>query len=253
MSGITYFAPEGTRAEMMTGLYNSAAAMEAASLRQEVLSRNLAHATITGYKRTNVSFDRFASDETAGAPTNVPPLTTTRTQTDFSQGAMKRTGRALDLAISGSGFFQVQGPDGPLLTRNGVFNRTDSGTLVTSSGYELVDSPVLPTDVATSDITIAASGMLSVAGRRLGNIKIVTVADPTRLTPSGPTLFKPPEGAVMEAADGAIEQGAREQANVTSVIEMVQMLAGMRHHEANTKAIRMITDAVQRHIASGDR
>lgn len=231
---------------MLTGLYTSASAMNAASVRQDILSRNLAHAGIPGFKRSHVTFESF------GEGANEPEASrfgsrNTAIETDFTAGAIQQTDRTLDLAIEGEGFFVLDGPNGPLLTRNGVFNRNDAGQLVTSSGYVMAGSPIIPPNVATEELTIGTDGAVFANGVPLGQIERVTVPDTSLLNPVGTTLYETPPGVVTDPAEGRLLQGFRENANVSSVIEMIQMLAGMRHHEANSKALRVISEAVEKH------
>ncbi|MFK7819154.1 MAG: flagellar hook-basal body protein [Planctomycetaceae bacterium] len=233
---------------MLTGLYNSASAMNAASVRQDVLSRNLAHAGIPGYKRSHVTFESF------GEGTQEPNASrfgsrNTVVETDFTPGPVQQTERPLDIAIDGDGFFVLEGPNGPLLTRNGVFNRNEAGELVTSSGYTMANSPIIPPNAATGDLRIGTDGAVFANGVQVGQVEVVTVPNTGSLKNVGTTLFEAPPGVNTEPTDSRVLQGFRENANVSSVIEMIQMLAGMRHHEANSKALRTISEAVEKHTS----
>lgn len=235
---------------MLTGLYNSVSAMNAAAVRQDVIASNLAHSDIPGFKRALVSFESMQSEAERGYDAFRPQ---TSVKTDFAQGIMEQTGRALDLAIAGDGFFAIEGPDGPLLSRNGVLTRNESGQLVTASGYALADSPTIPVEVATSDISIGSDGTVSAAGTIIGRIELVTIDDPSQLLRVGTTMFQAPQGVQTQAAEGEIRQGVRERPNMSTVVEMVQMLSGIRHNEANQKAMEAISDAIQKHTTSGGR
>lgn len=235
---------------MLTGLYNSSSAMNAAAVRQDIIARNLAHSEMPGFKRVQTTFEAF------GRPTNeVEPnrlgTRATITKTDFSPGPLKSTGRKLDLAIAGDGFFQLEGPNGPLLTRNGVFYRNAGGQLINSIGYPVSGANAIPPNIPTEAIKISADGRISANGQQFGQLEIVTVPDTATLEDFGTTLFQAPPGVQTAPADGTIQQGFREQANVTTVTEMVQMLAGMRHHEANSKVMQLMADTLQRHTSKG--
>ena len=233
---------------MLRGLYSSAAAMNAAATHHDVVSRNLAHVNVPGFKRSHVSFESLASTSHPNTSDNIGA--NARTETDFTPGAFERTGRPLDLAIEGDGFFTLDGPDGPLFTRNGSFHRTDDGQLVTSSGYPVAGSPTIPPDVADADIQIAGNGEISVNGNVLGQLEIAGFTDNSRLRSVGTTLFAAPPAMPPGDSDARVQQGTRERSNVNSVIEMVQMLAGMRHHEASSKALQAIAEAVEKHTSA---
>lgn len=230
---------------MLQGLYSAASAMGTQAERQDIIARNLAHVNVPGFKRMLLGLEA----KQAGRPDRMSPSGSQ--QTDFSQGIMEQTGRKLDVAISGDGFFVFEGPRGDVYSRNGVLNRNDAGELVNASGYLLKDSPRLPPTVAENDITITPQGQMFANGQALGKIDIVTFADKSALKPVGTTLFEAPPGTNPAEAEGTIQQGMRERSNVSSVVEMVQMLAGMRHHEASARSMQMLFEAIQRHMTAG--
>src|SRR5438270_814732 len=103
---------------MLRGIYSVANAMETAARNQETVSDNLAHSTTAGYRRQGLlhesSAASFLAQTAAGAPSQ-----STRTYLYVEQGVLQQTGNPLDLAVSGDAFFVVEGPGGPLYTRNG--------------------------------------------------------------------------------------------------------------------------------------
>src|SRR5215475_4808628 len=85
-----------------------------------ILANNLANATTTGYKNDKEFYGLFHSEDADNPVGIVSTLPTIERQwTDFSQGTLQTTGNPLDVALSGPGFFVVNGPGGPLYTRNG--------------------------------------------------------------------------------------------------------------------------------------
>ena len=107
-----------------------------------------------------------------------------------TQGSLQTTGNALDLALDGDGYFQVQMPGGQFgYTRAGNFSRSPEGMLVTSEGYQVMPGITVP-EGATA-ITIGADGTVSATlpgqaeARQLGQIQIASFANPAGLQATG--------------------------------------------------------------------
>src|SRR5579883_2237836 len=136
----------------------------------DLLANNLANSATAGFKRDQEFYNIFASEEASGANDNpaetVPVIE--RQWTDFSAGTMQVTGNSMDMALSGPGFFVVNGPSGPLYTRNGSMQVLSSGQLATAEGYSLRDVNGSPIQV-TSDkpITISTDGTVQQDGQTL--------------------------------------------------------------------------------------
>ena len=106
----------------------------------DLVANNLANTTTGGFKLDREFYSLFtaADNEADGGSTRLPLIQ--KQWTDFSQGVLTPTGNALDLALSGKGFFAVNGPNGPLYTRNGSFQLSPSGQLTTADGYAVRDT-----------------------------------------------------------------------------------------------------------------
>src|ERR1041385_5684143 len=87
----------------------------------ELLANNVANATTGGYKADREFFSLYLAPDAQDSepPTTMPVIE--RPWIDLSQGVLQSTGNSLDVALSGTGFFSVAGPAGPLYTRNGSF------------------------------------------------------------------------------------------------------------------------------------
>jgi len=236
--------------------------LEAQDSRMRVIANNLANVGTTGFKRDRANFAtlayqdaRVAGQQSSGETqyatglnlgTGVAIQSTTRIAT---QGALDTTGNALDMAISGEGYFVVQMPGGQTAyTRAGNFTRSPEGQLVTSQGYA-VQPPVTIPDGAQS-ITIGNDGTVSVtvagqaAPTQVGQITLASFANPAGLQAasdnflletgaSGPAQV----GVAGQAGRGAINQGMLEASNVNVVQEMVDMIECQRAYEVNSKMI----------------
>ncbi len=143
----------------------------------DMLSNNLANSTTGGFKLDREFYSLFsAHDESQydgeGSPAQLPEV---KTQwTDFSQGTLQPTGSPLDLALSGKGFFTVNGPSGALYTRNGSFQLSPSGVLTTSEGYPVAtaNGGTIQTQ-SQAPITVQADGTVEQDGQSLGQVAVV--------------------------------------------------------------------------------
>lgn len=243
---------------MISGLYSAATAMDAATQRHAVTSENLANVQMPGYRRriiTQASFDTLIpplqqpvdgvySSKLLG--TTVNPVTF-----DFTQGHLEDTKRPLDLALSGEGFFTVQGENGPLYTRNGSLYVTNNQlTTVDNLPVLGVGGPiVLPADLSSSEaIEISRDGRLSANGQEFGQLNIVQFPDNSVLTPMGASLFSAVGDAVPVPSSAEVLQRYLELSNTSSIDEMINLITGTRQYEAAQKALNTIAESVQRRI-----
>src|SRR5438876_472655 len=105
---------------MVPGLYSVASSMRATERNHEVIASNLANASVPGYRRqvTSVeSFGQVIERSSQGRGRAATGTQINRTESDFSPGELVHTGRPLDLALRGDGFFVLDGPKGPVYTR----------------------------------------------------------------------------------------------------------------------------------------
>ena len=125
---------------MNVSLYQAASALNANARWQEVISENMASASIPGFKKQELTFEAvragMLSPNKAGATSSPVSLPATRTHLNFSPGDVRRTDGNTDFAIEGKGFFEVQLPSGnSAYTRDGEFKLNAQGQLVTKQGY----------------------------------------------------------------------------------------------------------------------
>lgn len=238
---------------MLQGYYSAASGMRAALQNQDVLSQNLAHAPVPGYRRQSLSFEAFtmpqAPSDAAAPATPLHGARTAQNFTVFAPGDYSHTGNPLECAIQGDGFFVLEGPNGPLYTRNGQFQVNADGQLVSHSGYPIGGGGGalrIPPNAAA--ITISQDGTVSADNTQVGQIRVVSFDNPSQLIRAGTTLFEAPPGAASSTSTATIRQGYREGSNVQVVHEMVQMIAGMRQYDAAAKALRSLSDATQSRI-----
>ncbi len=240
---------------MLQGYYSAASAMSAALRNQDILAQNLANFPVPGYRRQSLSFEEFVSPpDSINGPVDDKPLHGTevaRNSSMFAAGPYQKTDNPLDCAIQGDGFFVLDGPNGPLYTRNGQFQLDSNGQLINPSGYTVSGSsgPLrVPTNAA--QIFIAQDGTIMADEVPVGQLRLASFADPSRLQRVGTTLFTAPEGVTPQTSAAFVRQGYHEGSNVQVVSEMVQMISGMRQYEAAAKALRSLSDAMQQRTSA---
>jgi flagellar basal body rod protein FlgG len=166
--------------------------------------------------------------------------------TDFAQGSLTSTGNPTDLALSGRGFFAVNGPNGTLYTRNGGFQISPQGTLVTTEGYgvRLSDGQPLTLD-PNSAIVVGADGTVSQNGAALGQLQVVDFAEPNLLEKSVGTNFQSPDPQKVTpqaATNVQVAQGKLESSNASSAESAARMVMLLRHFEMLQRAVKIGAD-----------
>jgi len=212
---------------------------------QATNSNNLANATSTGFKAQVDSF-RAVPVISEGLPTRAFVVDAT-VGADFRPGPIQSTGRDLDVAIPGQGWFVVQRENGSEgLTRNGSFKISENGVLQTESGLNVMGDggPIsIPPDVK---ITIAKDGTVSTVSSGttpgvsnvLGRLKLVN-PDETNLVRKEDGLFGNQDGSQAEAdASVSVVSGALESSNVNVVDAMVTMISLARQFETQMKLLQ---------------
>jgi len=232
---------------MLEGLYSAAAGMAAQQQHMDAVANDLANVDTTGYKSLRVGFrDLLYTQAGRAAGTRVDVgagAAADQLGRSLQQGAFQNTGRLLDVAIGGNGFFQVRLPNGSTgLTRDGSFQLDANGRLVTSTGARVEPAITVPPGTTEDQVSIASDGTVSVAGRTLGRLRVVSVRSPEGLTPVGDNLFTagPASGPVRAAAAGTtLQQGYLEASNVDMADAMVAMMDAQRGFQMASKAIQM--------------
>jgi len=253
-----------------SALHVARTGLEAQDLRMQVIANNLANVGTTGFKKDRANFATLAyqdarvagqqsSNESAYAigmnlGTGVGVQGTSRIET---QGSLQTTGNALDLALDGDGYFQVQLPGGQLAyTRAGNFARNAEGLLVTAQGFAL--QPPITIPEGADAITVAADGTVSatIAGQtdaaQLGQITVASFPNPAGLQEKGDNflLETGASGAAQlgtpgEGGRGNLRQGYLEASNVNVVEELVDMIECQRAYEINSKMISAVDEMLK--------
>lgn len=161
---------------------------------------------------------------------------------DFTQGALTATGRPLDLALDGPGFFVVETPAGERFTRDGRFTLNAEGELTAADGARVLDEGGAPVvlDPAAGPVQFSADGALIQNGQPGARLALVVFEGPGLLSKIGDNRFAAPEDAVRLDERPVVRQGFRESSNVRAILEMTRMMEVSRAYQSVT---RMIADA----------
>ncbi|RTL38981.1 MAG: flagellar basal-body rod protein FlgF [Rhodocyclaceae bacterium] len=208
------------------------------------VAHNMANATSTGFK-AELHRLRAVPIQNALLPTRAFVVDASVSD-DFSSGTLQSTGRGLDMAIQGKGWFAVQLPDGTeAYTRNGSFEVSPNGVLQTRSGLPVLGNggPItVPPDV---EMQLGGDGTLSTV-QRSGSRNNTSAVDQLK-------LVNPPEQDLQRGADGLfrlangaqapadpavkVAAGYLEGSNVNVVEQMVSMISLSRQYEMQTKML----------------
>ncbi len=213
----------------------------------DVLANNLANAATNGYKSDREFYSLFSSEgagaDDTGDIAKMPSID--KKWTDFSQGVLQSTSNPLDLALSGTGFFAVNGPSGPLYTRNGSFQLSSKGELVTSDGYTVRSQGGGSIKVDhTAPIEVTPQGEVQQHGLPVGRLEVVTFADTNVLAKQGGTYFRNSSTTAKPttATNVQVRQGQIENSNVQTPEAAVQLVGVMRQFEMLQKAVTVSAD-----------
>jgi flagellar basal-body rod protein FlgG len=237
----------------------------AAMLRQQqymdVTAHNVANTGTTAFKVERVALESgensVAADPTLTTGTATPPLTSQVQVTRlFSQGPIRETGRATDLAIDGDGFFAVQTPAGnTAYTRNGSFQVDASSRLVDGNGNILQPAIMIPQ--GASNLQIARDGSVSVdlpngTTVQAGQVQIARFTNPNGLVAGADGLLTataasglPQTSQPGQAGVGAVRQGALEGSNADIGDQLASLLLAQRAYQMNSSAFHMADEMLK--------
>jgi flagellar basal-body rod protein FlgG len=255
---------------MIRALWTAATGMETQQLNMDVIANNLANVNTNGFKKSRADFQEliYQMTKTPGSSTSVGTESPTGIQVGlgsrtaavqkvFTVGDFQATGNELDIGIEGTGFFQIELPNGETAyTRSGSFKKDSTGRLVTSDGYPLLPEIVIPEN--TSSISIGEDGTVeanldnSTTPTQVGSVELIIFANAAGLKNMGRNLYletlasgTPTSTVPGENGAGTLSQGYLEGSNVSIMEEMVQMIAGQRAYEINSKVIKTADEMVQ--------
>ncbi len=248
----------------MRSLNIGATGMLAQQTNVDVISNNIANMNTTAYTRRRAEFSDLlyesvkrvganSSDTGTIVPDGIQLGMGVKTSAIYritGGGSVNYTGNSLDVAIQGRGYFQIELPSGEVAyTRDGSFQRSDTGLIVTHEGYQVQPGITIP-DNAT-DVYIDVTGQVSVKidqqvqPQVVGQLQLATFVNDAGLDPRGDNLFleTPASGAPIvgnpgDVSFGTILQGYLSSSNVNVVSEITDLISAQRAYEMNSKVIQ---------------
>ena len=240
---------------MDSGYYAACAGLRAQTQALELIASNVANINTAGYRGQQPLFRSLLAsaghelaDPINRAINDFGMLGGSRT--DLSAGNLDRTGNPLDLAIEGPGFFAIQTRAGTLYTRNGNFQISASGQLITGAG-----DPVLgeqgPITMPSGPSEISADGTISTNGAIAGRLRTVEFAPGVSPIAVGNSYYSAPEKGARPASTSSIRQDMLESSNVNPTLAVVDLITVQRHAEMLERAMSVFQSDFDR-IAAND-
>ena len=213
--------------------------LDALSQTYQGITHNLANASTVGFKRR---LNELRLVQTDSQDSDLGGAIEVQSLLDLSQGHLVHSGRRLDLALNGKGFFVIETPEGRLYTRNGQFRFNSDRQLVDHAGRVVAGTSgpiVLPESVAINDFHVAEDGAVNAGGRSIGKLRVVDFASTSDVIPVGDSSFRAATSVEPAEAIGVhVKQGFTEAANVNIVEELVDLIQVTRMYEANFRMLK---------------
>lgn len=255
---------------MNASLWSAALGVLAQQTNMDVVAHNIANINTVGYKRAITNFENLASalaqvvlpdtwptSPTANDLAAALGAVQTAPKLVFSQGKVQPTDNALDVAIDGSGLFQVQRSDGAIAyTRDGTFKIDGGGQLTTGAGYAVL--PLITVPATATGVLIRPNGDVyaqpasGATPQSIGAIQLASFADADALQSIGGNLYQPTPasgeatlGTPGAANYGSLRTGMLEMSNVDLVDEMASLVLSQRTYQMNLRTLDMIDQMVQ--------
>jgi flagellar basal body rod protein FlgG len=218
-------------------MISAASGMKARMDSLDMLANNVANTNTTGFKADREFYNLYEEQL---------PVVQTH-WTDFSQGLLTQTSNPSDLALSGAGFFALNGPNGVVYSRGGNFQISKTNQLVSDSGYTLrnvLDQGKPITVDPTLAVTVTKDGSVMQSGQVLGKLEIDQIAPAAgTFEKLGNTYFalSDPNAKMQPATNAEVQQGYLEQSNVPVADSAVRLVSVMRQFDMLQRAMNIGT------------
>lgn len=236
----------------MRGLYNAAGSMLVNQVRLESISNNLANINTPGYKRSEVAARAFPEillyrleKSTVSGRMSASPIGLAAENIAVEElhlinlsGSLRETGRPLDLALQGPGFFAVETPGGIRYTRDGHLHLSAEGILVNFQGYPVLGEGGRIT-LRSENLAVDRSGNIFEEGERVDRLQILTFNPADSLWKDEYNLLQAGDGAAaLPAEETSVWQGYLEESNADLMRQMTNLLKARRSYEAAQKIMQ---------------
>lgn len=236
---------------MTRGFYTLDSGILTQSRVLNTISNNIANSNTTGFKKAKVMTKTFGSMVIDRVNQTRTPIgsatlmnTVDETVTDYSQGSPEQTGRSLDFAINGDGFFGVQTDSGTVYTRGGSFNVDADGYLVLSGKGRVIGTNGAAIRPGTDNITSDEQGNIFTDGQKVGQIGVYSFADKSTLKTEGEGMYTGNNATPVTGAK--ILWKTVENSNVKMADEMTSAISSQRTFQSCSQALKMYDEILDK-------
>lgn len=237
---------------MVRGFYAAAAGVLSQQKAFNVISNNIANATTAGYKSQSTVESSFGehlvsrmSAMSNTAEKNIGPgsfMTVNIAEyTDFTQGSFENTGRAVDMAINGEGFFLIESDTyGEVTSRNGQFELDEDGYLILPGVGKVLNDGKNPIRLEGSNFSVDAQGVIRQDGDEVDTLFIAAGRENSELTRVGNDVYQSEVGyRRADTENYNVIQGVIEKSNINMAQEMSKIIAGQSHYQSCTQILKI--------------
>lgn len=245
---------------MFQGYYDLTSNMITQNRNLNVISNNMTNVSTPGYKMDRIMQSTFRDEmlyrydrdgKTAVGTVSRMNIAQERV-TDYTEGGIRETGDALDMGLTGNGFFVVDTGNGPVYTRDGSFNLDNEGYL-TMPGVGRVQGTNGAIRLTTDNVTIDKQGNITGVedGQFFGRIQVVDFADYGQLTKITGSVFRA-NAAPQAAPQGTtITQSYLEDSNVSMAEEMTRMISSQRILQSSAQLLKIYDQLESKMVTMG--
>lgn len=238
---------------MQSGIYVSLSSQIALERRLTTIADNMANMNTVGFRATEVKFDEVLSKTQNDMNAKIAFVSQGNDYLSAQSGELQSTGSTLDFAVKGDAWFAIDTPAGQVLTRDGRFTIKETGELVSSRGYSVLDAGGAPIQLnrAGGPPTVGIDGKIMQDDKQVATIGVFE-ADVTkgfvRFENSGVITVDRPQPVVDNGSFGVL-QGYLESSNVNGISQMTQLIQVNRAFESIAAMVResesSMTDAIK--------
>ncbi|HAH79052.1 MAG TPA: flagellar biosynthesis protein FlgF [Ruminococcaceae bacterium] len=236
---------------MVHGFYTLASGMLTQDRVLETAGNNLANSETNGFKADRIASKTFGSMVVQRLDGQATPIGTVtmmaaadREEPDFSQGTLRKTGRALDFALAGDGFFAVQTAGGVLYTRRGGFKLDAQGYLSLPGAGRVLGRDGAPIFLGTDDVTCDRRGNLLAAGRPAGSLGVFRFGGNAQVQDAGEGFYR--GAGAQPAAAPDVRGGYLEDSNTDDAKELTDAIAAQRSLQSCAQALKLYDAALDK-------
>jgi flagellar basal-body rod protein FlgF len=226
---------------MPGAIYAALSGLRTRSERLDRIAGDIANSATPGYKgdrTTTIAAERQTFADTLSSAVDV---VSSVPKVDFREGSVVPTGRDLDMAIQGEGFFAIETPAGIRYTRSGHFTKSVDGSITTPAGDLLLGDDGSPLKLPPGQVVFGDDGTIRVGKTTVGRPAVTTFSDLSQLVRENGVRFAAPASLVPEPATGStVKPGMLEESNVLPQERMAQLVGASRSFDALQRGISVL-------------